>query len=75
VLHLEQGTRQISQPARKEFAQHLLMTLLCELEIHHLVHPRFSPFGGLVQAVFVRSSLHTPARNSVTSASIHSTPW
>jgi hypothetical protein len=40
--------------------QHLWVTLLYKLEIHHLGHPWFSSFGWLDQAVFAPSVTPQP---------------
>ena len=37
------------------FTQHLLATLVYMLDIHHLLHPRFSSLGGLYKALLVLS--------------------
>ena len=52
-------------------AHGLLATLLPELKIHSLVQFGFSSFFWMARS----GTLSVPARNAVTSASIHSTPW
>ena len=81
------GTPLASRPQRfslaidLHFVQHLLVTLLPNLVIHHFVHPRYSLlFGGSISRALcpcAHSTTPPPvaALNSVTYASSHPTPW